>query len=68
MVNCFGRHNLIIQLHFRYLVKAWHQASTSSNVAGTLKYLQEFKTSHMYLPWDESLSCIVRAFQLVAAR
>ncbi|XP_065204921.1 probable peroxisomal acyl-coenzyme A oxidase 1 [Planococcus citri] len=62
-----GENTVLLLQTARYLVKAWHQASSSSNVAGTLKYLQDYKTAHMYLPWEESLPCIVRAFQLVAA-
>nr|CAD7400440.1 unnamed protein product [Timema cristinae] len=51
----------------RFLMKAWHQATSGIKLTPTVAYLQSAVTSDVSRHWEHSLQGIVRAHQDVAA-
>ena len=63
-----GENTVLLLQTARYLMKAWQQAVSGIVLTPTVAYLREAISSNNSPPqWENSVSCIVKAFQKVAA-
>nr|CAD7263258.1 unnamed protein product [Timema shepardi] len=62
-----GENTVLLLQTARYLMKAWHQATSGIKLTPTVAYLQSAVTSDISRHWEHSLQGIVRAHQDVAA-
>lgn len=62
-----GENTVLLLQTARYLVKAWKQAISGDTLPPTVKYLELLSRRVKQRPWKNTLTCIVRAHQSVAA-
>nr|CAD7427770.1 unnamed protein product [Timema monikensis] len=62
-----GENTVLLLQTARFLMKAWHQATSGIKLTPTVAYLQSAVTSDISRHWEHSLQGIVRAHQDVAA-
>nr|CAD7596178.1 unnamed protein product [Timema genevievae] len=62
-----GENTVLLLQTARFLMKAWHQATSGIKLTPTVAYLQSAVTSDTSRHWEHSLQGIVRAHQDVAA-
>ncbi|XP_011505527.1 PREDICTED: probable peroxisomal acyl-coenzyme A oxidase 1 [Ceratosolen solmsi marchali] len=62
-----GENTVLLLQTARYLVKAWKQAVSGEALPPTVKYLELLSRKIKQRPWKNTLTCIVRAHQAVAA-
>lgn len=62
-----GENTVLLLQTARYLVKAWRQAVSGDSLPPTVKYLEYLSRRIKQRPWKNTLTCIVRAHQAVAA-
>ncbi|XP_012257945.2 probable peroxisomal acyl-coenzyme A oxidase 1 [Athalia rosae] len=62
-----GENTVLFLQTARYLVKAWKQAISGQDLPPTVKYLTLLSRRVKQRPWKNTLTCIIRAHQSVAA-
>ncbi|XP_015514443.1 probable peroxisomal acyl-coenzyme A oxidase 1 isoform X1 [Neodiprion lecontei] len=62
-----GENTVLFLQTARYLVKAWRQAISGQDLPPTVKYLTQLSRGIKQRPWKNTLTCIIRAHQSVAA-
>lgn len=62
-----GENTVLLLQTARYLMKVWRQALRGNQLPPTVEYLSNLARGTKQEPWDDSLMCIVRAHQAVAA-
>ncbi|XP_046830234.1 probable peroxisomal acyl-coenzyme A oxidase 1 [Vespa crabro] len=62
-----GENTVLLLQTARYLMKVWRQAVRGNSLPPTVEYLSNIARGTKQEPWDDSLMCIVRAHQAVAA-
>ncbi|OXU23026.1 hypothetical protein TSAR_016605 [Trichomalopsis sarcophagae] len=62
-----GENTVLLLQTARYLIKAWKQAISGDTLPPTVKYLELLSRRVKQRPWKNTLTCIVRAHQSVAA-
>lgn len=63
-----GENTVMLLQTARYLVKSWRQAVKGETLPPTINYLTVFHKGIKNRPWRNTLTCIVRAHETVAAR
>ncbi|XP_076175470.1 acyl-coenzyme A oxidase 1 [Ptiloglossa arizonensis] len=62
-----GENTVLLLQTARYLVKAWKQAVRGQPLPGTIQYLTVLSKGTKKRHWKNSLNCIIKAHQAVAA-
>lgn len=62
-----GENTVLLLQTARYLMKVWRQAVRGNPLPPTVEYLSNLARGTEQEPWDDSLMCIVKAHQAVAA-
>lgn len=62
-----GENTVLLLQTARYLVKTWKQAEAGGSLPPTVQYLSYLTRGVKQEPWNNSLACIVKAHQAVAA-
>lgn len=63
-----GENTVLLLQTARYLIKAWRQAVSGQPLPPTVAYLAVFSRGMKQRPWKNTLTCIVQAHEVVAAR
>lgn len=62
-----GENTVLFLQTARYLIKAWRQAISGQSLPPSVKYLTLLARGVKQRPWKNTLTCIIRAHQSVAA-
>ncbi|KAK2584941.1 hypothetical protein KPH14_002534 [Odynerus spinipes] len=62
-----GENTVLLLQTARYLIKVWKQAEAGSLLPPTVEYLSDLARGVRQAPWNNSLTCIVKGHQAVAA-
>ncbi|XP_046742450.1 probable peroxisomal acyl-coenzyme A oxidase 1 isoform X2 [Diprion similis] len=62
-----GENTVLFLQTARYLVKAWRQTISGQDLPPTVKYLTQLSRGTKQKPWKNTLTCIIKAHQSVAA-
>lgn len=62
-----GENTVLLLQTARYLVKTWKQAEAGGSLPTTVQYLSYLTLGVKQEPWNNSLECIIKAHQAVAA-